>query len=110
MGRDIISAEAELAIAVNQVTDYAQFLLDSIDAYIGILQTLQTDGIKDDLVCARLSEIAQTVEPVKTSVADCCEDVSSRVNQFIRAVAMADDFRFSSDLSGKVSAILAQLI
>ena len=110
MTHDVICDEAELMIAANQIMDYAQFLDESIGTYIKILAKIQNKGIKDDLVCARLSELATEVKPVKTSLAKCSEDTVVKIRQYVDAVAAADNFKFSSDLQGSILTVLAQLL
>lgn len=110
MTRDVICDEAELAITANQIMDYAYFLDGCISTYIKILRRLQEEGIQDDLVCAKLSELAAEVGPVREALSESGEEVSQYIRQYLNEVAAADSFRFMSDLQGTVLAVLSKLL
>ena len=77
MAKDIVCAEAELSIAANNLVEYADFLSRTMESYVAVLSEIQEKGIQDDLVCSKLSSIAQSLKPYKTSIKDECEDVAS---------------------------------
>lgn len=110
MKTDIVSAEVELSVAVNQIERYADFLAESIQSYIRILSQLQENGIHDDMVCARLSEIAFAVHPAIQDLTDQSDMIRSRISAFISEVEKVDNFAFPSGIVSMLKSLLAQLI
>lgn len=110
MAGDIVCAEAELSIAANNLAEYADFLSRSIESYIAVLSEIQEKGIKDDLVCAKLSSIAQSLTPYKTSITDECEEIAADVKEYITGISNADNFKFPSDITSTISSLVAQFL
>lgn len=106
--KDIVCAEAELSIAVNQIVNYANFLASSIETYISILSDIQTRGIEDALVSAQLTQLALNVQPYKQMLVKKAEEVQAVVKSYVEDVAAADKFQFPEDPASGVSALLAQ--
>ena len=106
MAKDIVCAEAELSIAANNLVEYADFLSRTMESYVAVLSEIQEKGIQDDLVCSKLSSIAQSLKPYKTSIKDECEDVASDVKDYIAGISKADNFRFPTDIASLVAQFL----
>ena len=110
MNIDIVCAESELSIAANNLVEYADFLVRTIEAYISVLSEIQEKGIQDDLVCSKLSSIAQSLEPYKISIMEECEDIAGEVRDYIQGVATADNFRFPVDITSTISSLVAKFL
>ena len=108
MGKDIIYDENELAIAVNSIMGYADFLARCIEEYVGLLNELQNKGIQDELVCSEITGLIATIEPYKTSIYDTCESVAGKINKSMGEVETADSFRFPNDIISAISTLLAR--
>lgn len=108
--KDVICSEAELSIAANNIVEYADFLVRSIESYVSILSEIQGDGIKDDLVCARLSEIANKLSPCKITISKVCEDVQSGITSYMSDVSAADKFVFPSDITSTIATLVSQFL
>lgn len=94
MRKNIVCAEKELSIAANNIAEYGEFLARIIDAYIKALRKIQLEGIQDELVYEKLSDIIQRVQPLKATIPDQCEQIASSVRSYISAVERADNFKF----------------
>lgn len=110
MRKDIVSAEAELSVAANQIARYADFLAESVQTYVQILSRLQTQGIQDDLVCARLTEIALSVQPAVRELGDQSETIRSKVSEFISEVEKVDKLAFPSGVIEIIKSVFSQFI
>lgn len=110
MRTDIVCAEAELSVAANNIVEYADFLSRTIESYISVLSDIQEKGIQDDLVCAKLSSIAHSLQPYKTSIKEECEDIATDTRDYITGIARADNFRFPTDITSTIATLVAQLL
>ena len=107
MKTDVVSAEAEMSVAANNIQEYASFLSRTIQEYTNILAEIQNKAIQDDLICAKLSGIEKSLRPYKTSFADDGEELKQAVKEFIRCVEAADCFSFSSDVVFKMKSLFS---
>lgn len=110
MNVDIVCAEGELSMAVNNLVEYADFLARTIEAYIQTLSEIQEKGIQDDLVCARLSALAQALEPYKTTITSECEEIAADVRDYINGIEEADHFIFPSEITGSMASLAKQFL
>lgn len=110
MNVDIVCAEGELSIAANSLVEYADFLSRTMEAYVSVLSEIQEKGIQDDLVCSKLSSIAQSLQPYKTLIKDECEDVAADVRDYIAGVSRADNFSFPTDITSTIASLVAQFL
>ena len=108
MGKDIVYDEGELSIAANNILNYADFLSRYIEEYIGLLQELQNKGIRDELICSKITGLKTAVEPYKISVYDNGESMIGKINKSVDEMETADDFRFPGDITLEISALLAR--
>ena len=60
--------------------------------------------------CSKLSSIAQSLKPYKTSIKDECEDVASDVKDYIAGISKADNFRFPTDITSTIASLVAQFL
>lgn len=108
MTRDIVCDEGELSIAANNLLEYADFLVRTMDAYVAVLAEIQVKGIQDDLVCSKLSSVEQSLKPYKTAIIDECEEIAKIVRDYIQEIARADNFKFPSDITAPIATLVAQ--
>lgn len=110
MKTDIVCAESELSMAVNNLVEYADFLTRTMESYISVLSEIQENGIQDDLVCSKLSSIAQSLKPYKTSILDECEDIFTDVKDYIAGVAVADNFKFPNNITTTIASLVDRFL
>lgn len=108
MVKDIICAEAELSIAANNLVEYADFLSRTMESYVAVLAEIQERGIQNDLVCSKLSSIAQYLNPYKTRIKDECDRVAGDVSDYFASVAEVDNFKFPTDITSIVAPLVDQ--
>jgi hypothetical protein len=106
----VINDEPELSAAANSIVNYADFLSRSIATYINILSDVQTKGINDVLVCAKLGDLADKLKNYDQSILDNCTKLSTYVSQDIADVEAADNFSFPGDLTSAIAALLAKFL
>lgn len=107
---DIVCAEGELSIAANKLVEYADFLSRTMESYVAVLAEIQEKGIQDDLVCSKLSSIARSLNPYKTSIKDECDDIAGDVRAYITGVAQVDNFNFPTDITSSIASLVAQFL
>lgn len=95
MEKKVVNAENELSIAANKINNYGEFLCRSIEKYIAILAKIQNGAIKDQLISAKLSNLASQLKPYRSSVLTECENISSYVKSDINEIEKADSFKFT---------------
>lgn len=111
MDKYVYVKESELSRACNQVKSYADFLSRSIEEYIQILATIQNDkAIADELICSKLSSLAEQIMPYKTSIYDECEKISGIINSDIADISAEDNFRYPADMISTISSLLASFL
>ena len=110
MAQNVICAESELSKAANKISVYAEFLSTSIESYIKILSDMQGNGISDDLICARLTELASNISPYRTKLTDQSSAISSYIKKYISNVESADDFAFPESITSSIASIVAKLL
>ena len=110
MAKDIVCAEAELSIAANNLVEYADFLSRTMESYVAVLSEIQEKGIQDDLVCSKLSSIAQSLKPYKTSINGECEEIADDVRVYIAGISRADNFKFPTDITSTIVSLVAQFL
>ena len=110
MAEDIVCAEAELSIAANNIVEYADFLVRTMETYTEILSEIQEKGIQDDLVCSKLSSIVQQLKPYMTSIPEECESIRENVSGYITGVAVVDRFVFPGNIGTSIASIVSQFL
>lgn len=110
MNIDIVCAEGELSIAANNLVEYSEFLSRTIEAYVIVLSEIQEKGIQDDLVCSKLSSIANSLKPYKMSIQDECETIVTDVKDYIAGVSKADNFKFPNDITSTIASLVAKFL
>lgn len=110
VNKDIVCDESELSIAANNIAEYADFLSRSMVAYVAILSEIQEKGIQDDLVCSKLSSIAESLEPYKLNIKDVCDFILADVNDYIAGVSNVDNFRFPTDITSTITSLVAKFL
>lgn len=110
MAKDIVCAEEELSIVANNLVEYADFLSRTMESYVTVLSEIQEKGIQDDLVCSKLSLIAQSLKPYKTSIKDECEDIAANVRGYIVEITRVDNFKFPTDITSTIASLVAQFL
>ena len=110
MRTDIVSAEVELTVAANQIARYADFLAESIQAYVKILIQLQERGIQDDLVCAKLSDIAIKVAPAIKKLDNEGTEIRITIANYISEVEKAEKIAFPTGIVDIIRSLFAQLV
>ena len=109
MSTDIICDESELSIAATRINEYSEFLEEIITKYITILSDIQEKGIKDELICSKLTEIKNSLTPYRKLIKMECKDSSSDIRKYMSAVSDSDNFKFPDEITAIVATILSQL-
>ena len=81
-----------------------------MESYVAVLSEIQGKGIQDDLVCSKLSSIAQSLKPYKTVIKDECEDIAADVKNYITEISKADNFKFPTDITSTIASLVAQFL
>ncbi len=111
MEKYVYVKESELSKASNQIKSYADFLSRCIEEYIQILATIQKDkAIADELICSKLSALAEQIMPYKTFIYDECEKTSGFISNDIADISAEDNFRYPADMIATLSSLLATFL
>lgn len=108
MKADFVLSESEVSIAVNQIMNHAEFLSQSIDTYIKILSQVQSEGIKDKLICSQLSNLATSVKEKQAGIAQVYENLANYINTEFNDVEDGDNFVFPFDFMTEVTSLLSR--
>lgn len=110
MNKDTIYDEMELSIAANNLLNYADFLSRSIESYIILINEVQENGIKDELICSKLSDLVSRVTPYKTAIYNEVEKINSEINKAIEDVSKADNFKFPDSILKDIISLLSEFL
>lgn len=108
---DIVYSECELSIAANKIERYNEELAAAMEQYCNILAEVQrTEAIKDDKICANLSEMAREVTTAKKLLSNEFFDLSDKVQKAITRIEKEDDFKFPSDFVSTLNNLLSSFL
>lgn len=110
MEKDVVCVESELSIAHNKIVEYGNFLSEAIESYVAILAEVQERGIQDDLVCSKLSEVAQSVTPYKTYIVETCNEIADEIRDYVDQMTQVDGFKFPDDIMSDVASAISQFL
>lgn len=110
MGQEFVLDESEISLAVNKITTIIQFLQESVDSYISILEKVETEGINDDLVCSKLESLAAIANLYRKKLETFNTKFSADINTSISSVEDSDNFQFPSDLMTYVTYLLSNFL
>ena len=102
MEKDIVCSEAELMSAANKILNYGDFLSRTISSYTQILGEIQEKGIRDQLVCSKLSSIAASLESYRNTIPEDCMEIKENISEYINDVAEADHFEFPNEIADSI--------
>lgn len=109
MTNDLIVDEGALTIAGHKVEQYGDFLIESIDEYLSILDDAKKKGFVDLLLRIQISRYQYYASKYKQPVAKACEQLNAVLTSYFSAVEAADDFRFPSEFEDLVSRVLGNI-
>lgn len=108
---DVICSAPEIKVACNKIESYLDFLVRQMETYMKVLSEVQKNGICDDLISARLSEIAASVKECARTLNYIYGDyIQMTANREISEIRAADTFQFPNELLARISSILAIFI
>lgn len=104
--KNIICDEAELVSAINKIDSYIDFLIRSIDTYINILADIQGNAIQDDLINKQLSEIADSIQPIREILFRAKKSIHKDIRGFIDEIEEIDNFKFPNEIETEILALI----
>lgn len=111
MEKYVYIEEGEMSKACNQIKSYADFLSRSIEEYLKELASIQNDKvIADDLICSKLSALAEQVMPYKTSIYEECKKIDSIIQKEIQDIKTEDNFKYPAEMISTISSLLAKFL
>lgn len=105
--KDVVCAEAELSIAANKIVTYADFLANSIETYIGILDDIKSKGIQDSHVSGQLAQLAFQVMPYAKTLHEEAADIQTAMKSYMEGIEDADKFSFPLNSMSMIASLLA---
>lgn len=111
MKRDFILDEAEYSIASNKLRNGSGQLSDSVNRYIAILTTVQTEGIKDEKINHELSEIMKIAKNYQKQILAINEKLRKEIiNPKLSEVEAKDKFDFPFSFMDIVTKLLRRFL
>jgi len=108
---DVICSASDIRIACNKIEAYLDFLVRMMEEYMSTLSSVQKMGICDDLISARLSDMADQVKECAKTLNYFYQDyIKMSANREISEIRAADNFQYPHELLARISSILARFI
>lgn len=109
MTNDLIVDEGALSIAGHKVEQYGEFLIDSIDEYLEILDDAKNRGFVDLLLYIQISRYQYYASKYKRPVGKACEQLNNLLSNYFEEVEATDNFQFPAEFEDLVSRVLGNI-
>lgn len=107
---DIVYSDGEISIALNKIQSTVELLAKTMEEYHNSLANLQGNGIKDDLICGKLTQLANNVKRAKRLLLANYDEIEGKLKQSMQDIEDADNFIFPGDFSAEVLSILSSIL
>lgn len=106
INRDIICVDGEFKTVTNEMTNYVDFLIKSIHQYNFQLQQVQMVGIKDELIRAKLMNLATLLSSYADTLDSISEGIGKNSTRFLDDFAQNDKFTFPGEEISAIEVII----
>ena len=103
-------SEAEFSIYENKLSSYSQFLSESIDTYISILDEVLSIGINDIKVTSAINELKEKLRPISQNIESSTSAVKNATSGFVSDVETEDRFNYSDEGMSSIFSILSMFL
>lgn len=111
MSDSVVVKSGEIRTSYNSIKNYAEFLIRQCEAYMRVLSSIQKNGIQDQLICSKLSAIAEALKPVIANLdALINTDVKNILNKDIADISAADSFMYPEGYFETIASLLAAFL
>ena len=86
--------DSEFTSAGNTVVLYAKELSTMMQQYCSAVQSICHTGIQDQLICSKLSKLANDVANLRAPLEEIAGDAAKNCKNFVDAVDSADQFLY----------------
>ena len=86
--------DSEFTSAGNTIVKYAQKLSTMMQQYCDAVQSICQTGIQDQLICSKLSKLANDVAKLRAPLEEIAGDAAKNCKDFVDAVDSADQFLY----------------
>ena len=86
--------DSEFLRAGKTISSYAEDLINRIDRYGKIVDSITGDAIKDKLICAKLENLKERVSVLRGPLMDISDAANKICNQYIDEIDSADSFLY----------------
>ncbi len=91
---DLIVFDQEFNYAAKQIRNYSDALNHRMDKYTSILREITASAIQDELIVARLEDLASAVEAVRTQVEGAGKTAGRLCTSYVQQIDEADRFLY----------------
>ena len=107
---DIIISEAEMTMAINQLSYYAEFLAACAVEYRGILTKLTEMGVKDVQIKAALFDLQHQVNVFDQKFPGLCDEAQTAFRAFLTELDVVDNFSYPYSRLDQISILLSSFL
>ena len=104
--KDIICVDGEIKTVSNEVINYIEFLSSAISQYNSCLQQIQTAGIKDELIRAKLLNLSILLNSYKKTLGDISQSFTSAYKGYLKDFEANDKFVFPGEEISAMESII----
>ena len=97
MNVDVKVSYSDFAIFNHKVDLYVQFLKDSIDSYMSILNSIVQNGINDEKITKSISILKSNIKVISDNLVSNVSNISKVLYEFAEKVEKNDNFVYNDD-------------
>lgn len=107
MSKDLKISEGEFSIYKNKISSYESFLVESIDSYIFVLESVLNTGIKDKKITEAISDLKTKFKLIATNLESSVSSLNSISFDFLSKIETEDKFNYSDEDMSSIFSILS---
>lgn len=109
MSKDVVCVDDELYAASSNIIEYCETLNRIIEDYISIIERIQEDGIQDELICTRLNELIDSVQPYIEYINNEKNLILSQTRSYQTKIDEEDNFDFKENITNYLNGISSRI-
>lgn len=110
MSNNLKISEGEFSIYKNKISTYCDFLSESIDSYIAVLDEVLSIGINDVKITNAITDLKTRIKPIAENLESSSSSVNSSLSIFLSDVESEDKFNYSDEGMSSIFSILSMFL
>lgn len=92
--RDVIVFDEEYISAADQISNYGEALIQLMDEYTSIMETVLGGAIRDEKISEKLRAILEQLPPIKSHIKSLCGEAKDFCKNYVTEIDSADQFLY----------------